>query len=219
MDNANDCEDKKLKDYFWIDKEGNPPPYYVEDIQNCNPSKVDYILLCESPHKDEVNHLDKEGHSHPIPLVGKTGVGVSSFLFHETIPIGELIDNKCKTMPNMAIVNVSNVPLQIIVGCNENAKELGIESIRENEKVKDFLLNDLKNRLSKYSNTEKTIIVCGGFADAYFSKIQKDINYHEIITVPHPSRNQWSFVEKHLDDIRRLRKLSEIINNSTSLSE
>ena len=75
-------------------------------------------------------------------------------------------------------------------------------------KVIDVLKDNLKNRLKEYSNA-KTIIVCGAFADAYFSKIEQDLHIENKILVPHPASNHWIIVNKYKDGIIKLNALHQ----------
>ena len=91
----------------------NVPNYFVPDIENCTEKKdVKYIILVESPHTDEVNPETKTEERYP--LAGKSGKSVAKFLFGEKTAIGELMKNKDEKIPPMAIVNVCNVPLQLV---------------------------------------------------------------------------------------------------------
>ncbi len=209
---------EELEKYLCLDSSADLPNYYVKDIQNCDISDVEYIFLCESPHVDEVTHVDTNGELHSLPLVGQSGKYVSSFLFGLSDPIGELIykdkDKDEHDFKNIAIVNVSNVPLQINdkIGNRTQAGNLDLEKIRENLTVIKKLRDNLKNRLLSYKKV-KTIIVCGTFAYAYFSAIidedKESFKKINIIAVPHPARNQWNFVFDHTADIVKLKHLFE----------
>jgi uncharacterized protein YqfB (UPF0267 family) len=124
--------------------------YYVKDIANCEKDEVEYILLCESPHKVEVEHKDKTGRPNPVPLVGTSGKAVSNFLFGESAPIGELIDEKNKKcFHKIAIVNVCNVPLQKIDQNKDKVENLELDYLRDSCKVIIELSENLKERIKK----------------------------------------------------------------------
>ena len=181
----------------------NKPSYYIEDKSNCANDTVEYIVLCESPHKDEVKLK--------TPLVGKSGTAVSEFLFYnDKKSIGEWIkedyqkEESKKELPFMAIVNVCNVPLQKISKNKRDIKGLNLNYVRDNCKTITKLKDNLKERLSQYTNA-RTIIVCGEFAQAYYDEIKTNFPVIKPLYVPHPSRNQWRFVYEHKDDISTLK--------------
>ena len=181
--------------------------YYVDDIANCENDEVEYIILCESPHTEEVEHKDHDGNPKPIPLVGNSGKSVSSFLFEDNTPIGELVVNKSKIISyKLAIVNVCNIPLQEIDQNKDYIKGLNLNYLRENCKVIKALRDDLKERITKYENAH-TIVVCGEFAKAYFKEVKNIFPNIKALYVPHPSRNHWQFIYEHKDDILTLKML------------
>lgn len=181
--------------------------YYVDDIANCENDKVEYIILCESPHAEEVEHKDLDGNTKPIPLVGNSGKSISSFLFEDNTPIGELVVNKSKIISyKLAIVNVCNIPLQEIAQNEDAIKNLRLNYLRDNCKIVRNLSDNLKERLEKYVNA-RTIIVCGEFAQVYYEEIKSNFPTIKTLYVPHPSRNHWQFVYEHKDDISTLKML------------
>jgi len=177
--------------------------YYVEDIPSpavvTKVKKLDYLFILESPHTDEV----KQGH----PLAGDSGKSVTKFLLKKNNKnntdkrieaemkktFGEIVkdsyvrnddDKKCaNTLLNnkkIAIVNVSNVPLQVIDanrgdtnGIKEELKKIRDNAIKNETKGSIYLLELFINKLNKYilpNNKNLSIVVCGDFAKRYFEK-------------------------------------------------
>lgn len=183
--------------------------YFVDDCFSCDEKDVEYLFLLESPHKEEIKTQ--------VPLSGKSGKAVSKFLFgeNEEESFGEKVKNK-KTNQKIGIVNISNVPLQIIEIISktiEIPKEL--EDIRNSKKENAILYKIFKEKMDKMSFPNiKKIIVCGEFAFTYFNKYNTEERNgevkwaHDIISVvPHPSRGQWAFIlknEQHLKEIVNL---------------
>ena len=179
--------------------------YYVKDIANCEKDEVEYIILCESPHKEEVEYKDKAGRPNPVPLVGTSGKAVSNFLFGESAPIGELIDEKNKKcFHKIAIVNVCNVPLQKIDQNKDKVENLELDYLRDSCKVIIELSENLKERIKKYQKA-RIIVVCGEFAMAYYNEIKNNFQTLKALNVPHPSRNHWQFIYENKDDISTLK--------------
>lgn len=209
----NNDEKKKIKDRVgvYVSKAflDSKPSYFVPDIENCEKDEVKYIFLCESPHNDEVNYKETHKNEQSIPLAGKSGIDVYSFLFdndESKKPIGELVNNKDPNLPKIAIVNVCNIPLQVIDANKNDIAERDLKYIRDNNIIIDCLLEDLKKRLGNYSNADK-IVVCGEFASAYFDKADLETLKGKALYVPHPSRNSWNFIYKHKGDIDELKEL------------
>ena len=186
--------------------------------------EFDYIFIVESPYKDEVeNHC---------PLFGKSGKEVSKYLFgekYEKVGFGELVNenNKVLNGKKIAIVNVSNMPLQDVK--YENCKvpeeiitQLGKirdNSISENTIGSQTLYKMFEKKLEKYlkeANEDCYIVLCGEFVTRYFNKYLEDAdkdlllkfckNELKRLFVPHPSRNQWTFINKHKDDLTLLKE-------------
>ncbi len=178
---------------------------YVPNIANCSNKDVEYIFLTESPHKDE---LEKK-----YPLAGSSGKAISKFLFGNdaTKPFGELVNNRDPQIENakIAIVNVSNIPLQIIDDKNDGLVDhASLNKFRNECEINKQLESNLEKGLIKYPKA-KTIIVCGGFAKTYFDQVSNKISNKnlKLLYVPHPSHYNWQFVFKHKDDIGVLKWL------------
>lgn len=207
--------------------------------------ELDYIFILESPHVDEV----KDGH----PLAGKSGEAVANFLLkndkEETF--GKIVKDsydsdddtksKCANSPlnnkKIAIINISNVPLQVIEKSKEVTKNIvgALEDIRKNEITMNkegavYLLKKFAIKFKPYCDRigdDTTIVVCGDFARKYFDAISDDKitvekrtetvkkeikkkidiikEQKRILYVPHPSRNQWQFIDTHRENLSTLK--------------
>ena len=197
---------KYISPAYVKEDDSKKPKYFVKDIANCDDKDVEIILLCESPHEEEVKDLDPENNT---PLVGSSGQSVASFLFGENKidPIGKLVKERNSKLPKMAVVNVCNVPLQVIDANKTDVGDLSLDRMRNNCLIISQLANNLKQRLLKYTNAS-TIIVCGVFAKEYYETI-KSCLYKQLkpLFVPHPARNQWEFVFNHKDDLQKVKDL------------
>ena len=221
----NDLWEKYIKpayDEYKTECKDSVPNYFVPDIENCSKKAVKYIILVESPHTDEVN--SGKTTEDRYPLAGNSGKSVAKFLFNQDDSIGKLIKNKAESLPNMAIVNVCNVPLQLVYeksnGDSKNTKKVinnvecynaleeDLKHVRDNCRVIGALKDNLKTRIDAY-NESATFIVCGEFAQTYFDGIKEDSSNFKALYVPHPSRNQWKFVYEHKDDVSNLKGLFE----------
>ena len=176
---------------------------YVLNIANCNEADAEYILLVESPHKEEIKKS--------IPLVGNTGLSVSKFLLGKTkTPFGELVKNNDSSLngKNIAIVNVCNIPLQIIDKNKNIVNENDLKKFREENKIDESLKKHLYESLNKYTSA-KVIVICGTFAKTYYESIKNKITVTDLkeLYVPHPSYNHWDFIFEHKDDISILKWL------------
>ncbi len=200
----NNKQDKCSVDDYIKNHCKNGDELYVSNISNCKDDEVEYIILVESPHKDE---LEKK-----IPLVGKSGRSVSKFLFEiENKSMGELIkEGNADGTHGMkiAIVNVSNIPLQRIQGKNDDQAVIDdLEKMRNECEILESLKDNLKENLERYENV-KHIIVCGNFAGAYFDAIKGALKIKPSpLYVPHPSYDQWNFIYKYKDNIVTLKEM------------
>ncbi len=163
--------------------ESEDKSYYVLDTPNEEDIKklerLDYLFILESPHTDEVI---KEH-----PLAGDSGKAVTKFLFGDktSIPFGKLVklNSDLLEFKHIAIMNVSNVPLQTVKGYNDDYASLAdyLEALRDpkaNEETAGFdcllkLFEDsLKNILKACERIKRKphIFVCGQMAVNYFEK-------------------------------------------------
>jgi hypothetical protein len=196
----------------------NDKTYYVADAINCNLDKVDYLILVESPHYVEVEFK--------YPLAGRSGLSMSQHLINDDfeIPFGKLVNDRTE-ITNMAgkklgiaIVNVSNNPLQVIEANKDDVRDIisDLNKIRAGDLINNILIESLKVKLCPFSkNKEMKILVCGVFAQTYFDKYLESItdenqecNIRERTKyLPHPSRNHWQFVKRHSENLRNLNEI------------
>ena len=176
--------------------------YFVNDLVY-EDAKVVFVL--ESPHTQEV----KNGY----PVAGKSGNDMSKILFGLDEAFGKLI--YAQKIKNIDIVNVCNYPLQKSAYKNPNSPELEkFEKIRQNPKSRKYdkdginavlkpMMDDFSKRLSKHK--DKKIILCGNFAGAAFDSVLDEMQFKEVLRVPHPSFNNWK-KEKYADVIKELKR-------------
>lgn len=206
---TNDNSNDGLKEYLKKLNSKKHPPYYVSDATEGNEKTIEILFILESPHKEEVDAKK--------PLMGRAGEYVSDFLDCDKKPFGknqELFKNR-----QIGILNVSNIPLQVIE-CNqiETEKIKGeLKKLRESDTVNQTLFSFFCKKMKKYKKV-KIFVVCGGFAEKYFDEYllkQKDnsiLKKHykgeiEILKVPHPSYGHWQFIEKHKNNLERLKSI------------
>lgn len=201
-------------------------------VENLEPKIVDteyYIIICESPGKEEV----KAG----TPLVGKTGKDVYKVLLNRTD--GKSIGEYCKNnKTNIGIYNVCNFPMQkkhaiendnVLLGY-ENLYE-SIESIRtsrnnfaENndsflDEVERCIYRHFKSQLEKLINDKeyksKNIhyIPCGFFAKKFFEHFKAEkpnvIIEENVIYMPHPSYGNWLMIEKYTNSLEKIKRVAK----------
>jgi len=176
--------------------------YFVDDLVYEN-SEIVFVL--ESPHTQEV----KNGY----PVAGKSGNDMSKVLFGLDEAFGKLIYEQ--TIKNIAIVNVSNYPLQKSAYKNLQMIELEqFEKIRQNPKLRKYdkdginaalkpMMEDFAKRLSAHK--DKKIVLCGNFAQAAFDSVLDETQFKEVLRVPHPSFNNWK-KEKYKEVIQELKR-------------
>ena len=197
------------------------PTYYVKDTAEGNESDVEILFILESPHKEEV----KEGK----PLMGNSGIDVSKFLGlrNNKEAFGKQVNEISKL--KIGIMNVSNIPLQVLKETETNTNYQDADGIRQNlnsirdlEKINPTLLNFFCEKIRKYINVKK-FVLCGAFACRYFdeyitcskqTEILKKIYKEdiEILKVPHPSYGHWQFIDKHKANLERLKELFSEVN-------
>ena len=183
---------------------------YIDDLIPEKINEMKFLLLLESPYTDEI--------CSKLPLAGKSGIAVSNYLtsnlsqvnIPKGYPFGIYLHEKKDY--RFGIINCSNKPMdkKVYDTINNNDEESEIiilNRIRNNPKTKSSnrhleedremhkkLLGILYHKLSKYhqQNNTFTIISCGELATNFLTEIGIDSS-HKIITMPHPSRNQWTW--------------------------
>ncbi len=176
--------------------------YFVGDLVY---EETQVVFVLESPHTQEV----KNGY----PVAGKSGNDMSKVLFGLDESFGKLIYEH--SIKNIAIVNVSNYPLQKSAYKNPQMIELEqFEKIRQNPKLRKYdkdginaalkpMMEDFATRLSAHK--DKKIVLCGNFAQAAFDSVLDETQFKEILRVPHPSFNNWK-KEKYKEVIEELKR-------------
>lgn len=185
--------------------------YFVPDYPEDNREKVKILFILESPHKKEVEKR--------LPLVGATGKNVMSFLFEDnsSLSFGEYV--KSMDESNIGIINVCNIPLQVVEQNKDDVKDIHKElnDLRESDQLNSTILSFFCDRIKEYQGVG-IFVVCGGFAEKYFDEYllkQKNnsiLKKHykgeiEILKVPHPSYGHWQFIEKHKTNLERLKTI------------
>lgn len=209
-------EENLLEKYLKKLKLKNECPYYVQDTAEGYEKDIKILFVLESPHKEEV----KEGK----PLVGKSGENVSDYIYKQGAKeaFGELHEYLLKH--KIGIINVSNIPLQVIKENEEDARSISKElsDLRDCDEINSSLLYFFCEKMKKYENVEK-FVVCGNFASVYFDKYiecdkQEKIKENlknkkiELLKVPHPSYKHWQFIDKHKDNLERLKEIFSEFN-------
>ena len=194
--------------------------FQVNDLL-CDKQNLKVVLLCESPHTDEV--------CKQYPLAGHSGKIVASVLMKDVLctstsdvqsqAIGELVKDRNSCFKWLGIMNVSSLPLQLKPYYRESdsyalnniyplIQILGnFGYIRETPKAaanaennNDYpcirvIMNDLRTRLSGLhgQNPGITYVPCGDVARYFFCKACPDeIGADKTVSVPHPSsRKPW----------------------------
>lgn len=179
----------------------NLKDYFVDDLV-FEDTKVIFVL--ESPHTQEV----KNGY----PVAGKSGVDMAEILFMQKEPLGKLIYNR--DVKEIGIVNVSNYPLQHSAYLTTFEEIFFFPKIRQNPKQRKYdkmginvsvkkIMEDFYRRLVPHR--DKTIVLCGNFAQEAFLSMFEEKEFLKVIKVPHPSFNNWK-KERYKENIKQLQK-------------
>ena len=193
-----------LKEYL---EQGKNARYYVEDIEFDVKNESGIVFILESPHIHEVKRKK--------PLAGTSGEDVSRYLLNQNSAFGELVEF---LSGKIAIINVSNVPLQKI---NDNKDD--VESIPDFKKFRTKMPNketsfykNFEKKIKKYIKTGNLFVVCGDFASNYFFEVlynnkNKMKGFYEgdikILKLPHPSGHSWQKIVKYKDDLVTLKEI------------
>lgn len=199
-----------LEDYLKKLEQNKDCPYYVPDTAVGKEENIKILFILESPHKEEVKAKK--------PLMGISGENVNIFFDRKKTPFGK--ETKFLDDNHIGLANVSNIPLQII-GENKDATEkieLELKKLRENKKTNETLSKFFCSKIKKYKHVT-TFVLCGLFVERYFdeyvfkqnnkSNILKKIykGEVEILKVPHPSYGHWQFIDKHKNNLERLKEI------------
>lgn len=167
-------------------------------VEDFIPDAVETILVCESPHTEEI----KKGK----PLVGPAGKAASKHLgIANNVGLGEYLDSN--NICSIGIMNVCRAPLQKTTADKQSDFDFTkLETIRTGYKhifrhrnpaineLEKYIVNDFGKRLKElkaYKNLTK-IIVCGNFAVRYYCEAKPELESILLATLPHPARNGWS---------------------------
>ena len=201
-----DGSDVSATDYLSEDGSGAYARCHVPDLV---PSEgaVELVFVFESPHVDEL----KAG----LPVVGAAGKSALRFLLPEQpkdLSLGRFVRQRHDVGDGrIAIVNVSNVPMQEAAFVDVEAPELVdgewalIERVRRTKarsmssvrgaqarKISEVLVDGLRARLSGIApGIEGRVVAAGAFAQRAVAAALSDLT-PEPLYVPHPSFNQWN---------------------------
>ena len=205
----NEEKQKELKKYLEGNAKEESLRYFVKDCFEVDKADVRTLFILESPHIEEMK--DKK------PLMGLSGKAVSKFIGLGDSELGSNVSSLTKH--KIAIVNVSNIPLQVIDAnkCDCSNLENELRKIRTQNEVETTIYEGFAKKMQGFDKVER-IIVCGAFAEKYFDKFimaeenslllkksyKKEV---EIIKVPHPSRGQWQFIYKHKENLEKIKDL------------
>ena len=161
--------------------------YFVGDLIY---EDTEILFVLESPHTQEVMM--------GYPVAGKSGRDMSKVLCSSNEPFGKLIHDK--QLSKVGIINISNYPLQKSAYNHDDPLLELFEKFRQNPKLRKHdklgvndviskMMDSFKSRLELH--TDKKIVLCGRFAQNAFDSLFHELNFKEVLRVPHPSFNQW----------------------------
>ena len=188
--------------------------YKIEDIIPDNKDNMKILFVFESPYKQELIN--------GYPVAGGSGKTISKFLnkidssIPANLPFGQYMtffnDNR------FGITNCSNYPM------DKAAYDSGVEVPfppedldlirkkltstgkvgKELEETYSRMRHDFKKRIKTYIKNKNTItILCGKIAHNFYNDSKLNLQ-NKVISVPHPSRNQW--VYKKYENIMQILK-------------
>jgi hypothetical protein len=192
-------------DYLGEDGSGTYAPWHVPDLV---PSEraVELVFVFESPHVDELEAR--------LPVVGAAGKSALRFLppgQPKDLSLGRFVQQRHDAGDGrIAIVNVSNVPMQqaafidveapdleedewVLIDRVRRSKARSMASMRgaEARKVSEVLVDGLRERLSGIAlGADGRVVAAGAFAQRAVAAALPDLTPGPL-HVPHPSFNQW----------------------------
>ena len=192
--------------------------YLVED-SGCT-GEVKVVLLCESPHTDEVEASPRR------PLVGASGASVAAVvrkLVHgqdteSGDSIGELVGGGNEDFDRVGLMNVCPLPMQktpycdvLQSRCNQLLDDLERIRKRTGNRVELSALectikNHLAERWESLRNcvdSEPLLIACGGTARRF--RTLAGLPGEDLPKTPHPSRGQWARALELYKTMERIR--------------
>ena len=194
--------------------------YKVEDIVSDNKEKLKVLFVFESPYKQELIN--------GYPVAGGSGKSISKFLnkidssIPTNIPFGQYM-TFCKD-ERFGIANCSNYPMDkaayemdATVPYKPDDLDIIRKKLTSSGKVGKVLEEtysrvrlNFKKRIENYiSNKNIIIVLCGKIAHNFFYDSGLNLS-NKVISVPHPSRNQWVY-RKYEDVMEQLKNEIKIL--------
>lgn len=168
---------------------------------------AELVLVFESPHVEELKAR--------IPVAGAAGRSALRYLLPaqpKNLSLGHFVNQSLQTgHGRVAVLNVSNVPMQAAAFVNSEAPDLSghgwallervrtstaraVSSMRESDAktLTERLAERLQGRLSKIKIAEDcAVVAAGSFARRVTAAAATDLPSFDLLDVPHPSFNQW----------------------------
>lgn len=218
------------KDYLNEHGQGRYEHWHVPDLVRAD-SNVELVFVFESPHVDELEVK--------LPVVGSAGKSALRFLVPGQ-PKGQSLGCFVKQRHDagdgrIAIVNVSNVPMQRAAFVGDDIPDLDdaewtfiekartstarlVSSMRvpEAREISEALAVGLHKRLSAVgSGADCRVVAAGNFARRMVAKALPDLTPGPLL-VPHPSRNAWSRkTNQELTDLVDVRDRFEVTSSAS----
>jgi hypothetical protein len=195
-----------VTDYLLESGSGVDRPWHVPDLVPPE-GAAELVFVFESPHVEEL----RAG----LPVVGAAGRSALRFLLPDQpkdLSLGQFVEQShLAGHGRIAILNVSNVPMQAAAFDDGDAPDLrqqewallekvrrstarSVSSMRGTEAraVTEHLVGALGDRLSKLATTGGSHVVAAGiFAQRVMAAASPDL-LPGLLKVPHPSFNQWN---------------------------
>ncbi len=192
-------------DYLSEDGSGRYRQWHVPDLLPSNRA-VELVFVFESPHVDEL--------SAGLPVVGAAGKSALRYLApgqSRDLSLGRFVQERHAAGDGrIAILNVSNVPIQTaafvgmeapelekgdwtMIGRVRRSKARSMSSVRGagEQAIAKILVDGLRKRLSAVDlGVEGRVVAAGTFAQRAVAAALPDLT-PEPLRVPHPSFNQW----------------------------
>jgi len=192
-------------DYLSEDGRGAYAAWRVPDLVPSNRA-AELVFVFESPHVDELTA--------GLPVVGAAGKSALRFLLPSKpkgLSLGRFVqESHAAGDGRIAILNVSNVPMQEAAFVETDAPDLGeeewaligkvrrsraqsITAMRGGEvrAISELLVDGLRKRLSLATGPESRVVAAGAFAQRMLAAAMPDLTPSPL-HVPHPSFNQWN---------------------------
>lgn len=206
-------------DYLSEDGSGSYWQWHVPDLVPTD-GGVELAFVFESPHVDEL--------SARVPVVGAAGKSALRYLMPDPprdLSLGRFVQKRHDAGDHrIAILNVSNVPMQSAAFVDAEKPDLGesewtlIEKVRRSRArsvssmrgaqaraVSEALVVGLGKRLSEIAvRPEGRVVSAGAFAQRIVAAALPDLT---ALRVPHPSFNQWHrMANQNLPDLLEARQ-------------